>query len=443
MKRLALALVLAGCESTSSTPAPVASEGVDGLASSVVPQPRALDPALASAAAAVGSSSGSTSAAPAPLLPGERLSPELGPAKPDATRPDATRLDATRPDATRPDATKPDAPRLELAGLDLDAQWSWPRRADGGGDEPRAKPGVDVQIHLVASGRMRLALRTATTTLTVGTALLGRSDRYGHLVVWPDRPEYRAVPPGSLRALLDDRRLDASPLSKASLANLGEGQRLGRPVRRVELTGSYGAITLELARQREAGAGGLVLCRTLVELGGIEPAQAPCRGGLEAEVPLVASYAWGSSQGKEALRFEVQQLNVHERDATPIPVPPAELQPRADGTPSASSVVLVTEEERAALGAKEAGSAKASAGKGALTAQNRGDRTMFLVVDGSPAAVLAPRARVRLDGVRAGRHRIEWRSFLADETTRPDEVGPDAVLRYPQLASDDEETDGR
>jgi hypothetical protein len=444
MKRLALLLALAGCDGGATAPHPAPPESVEGAASSVVPQPRALEPAVASAtaSASLGGAASTNRPTPAPLLAGERVAPEALPARGEAVKGDAPKGDASKADAGKADATRAEPARTELSGVDLDARWSWPRRPSGSAEDPRGKSAVDLQIRLVATGRMRLTLRTPTTPLAVGTELLGRSDRYGHLLVWPDRPEYRAIAPGMLRAVVDDRRFDATPLSKATSAELGESKRLGVPVRRVELTGSYGAVTLELARVREAGLGALVLCRTLVELGGIDPALAPCRAEPDPELPVAASYAWGTTEGKEALRLEVVRLEAHDKDAVPIAVPSPELTPRVDGVPSASAV-LVTEEERAALGGKDAGAAKAASGKGGLSAQNRSDRTMFLLVDGLPAAVLAPRGRVRIDGLRPTVHRVEWRSFLADEGSPTVDAEPDAQLRYPQDAPEDEESEAR
>lgn len=409
MRRLALAVALAACDPTPTPPTPTPPETAEGAASSVVPQPRTAEP-IASAATAAPSGSAATAprAAPEPLSATEPLAVELAP-----------------------------PPKTELAGLDLEARWLWPLRHEMTGVEPRGAGAVDVEVQLLASGRMRWKFRGGAVSLPPGTELLARADRYGQLLVWPDRPEYRVLAPGTLRAVLDERRLDATPLSKATRAELGEGKRLGVSVRRVELTGGYGTVTLELARLKEAGLGAAVLCRMLVELGGIEPAAAPCQTEPEAEVPLAASYAWGARDGKEALRLEATRFVLHEKDAAPVLVPATGQRARGDGLPGTSTATLASEDELAGLGGKDTGGKAAP--RAGLTARNRGDRQMFLLLNGFPVAYVGPRGRVRLEGLRAVKHRLEWRSFLADEATAPTEVQPEAEVRHPADADGDDD----
>src|SRR6185312_15679704 len=51
---------------------------------------------------------------------------------------------------------------------------------------------------------------------------------------------------------------------------------------------------LDIAKAPEAGEGGALLCRALVELGGVDPRTPVCQPG---EVPLAASYAWKEGGG--------------------------------------------------------------------------------------------------------------------------------------------------
>ena len=64
--------------------------------------------------------------------------------------------------------------------------------------------------------------------------LRSRSDRLGHVAVLGGR--YRALAPGTLRALLGERRLDVGPIAYAELTARGDGpRRLGMRTRRVEV----------------------------------------------------------------------------------------------------------------------------------------------------------------------------------------------------------------
>ncbi|MBM4375480.1 MAG: hypothetical protein FJ095_10375 [Deltaproteobacteria bacterium] len=408
----ALALLFAACDPPASapTPPPTTGDSAEAASTTVVPQPRSAGPvASTSVAAPLGSPSGSALPPPEPLALREKLLAEaLATAK------------------------------AELAGVDLEARWAWPRRFEGSGDEARSRSALDVEVKLTANGRMRWVFRGGAVMLPAGTELLARADHYGHLLVWPDKPEYRVVPAGTLRSLLDERRVDASPLSKATRATLGEGARLGLPVRRVELTSSYGTVTLELARVKEAGLGGVVWCRLLVELGGIDPALAPCAAEPEPELPLQASYAWGTSDAKEALRLEVSRLVLHEKDAAPILVPAPGQRMRADGIPGSMSAAVASDDELLVLGGKEPTGAKTSP-RASLAARNRSDRAMFLILNGIPVGYVAPHGRLKLDGLRATTHRVAWRSFLGDEATPPGEAAPDSTVRHPADGDGDDE----
>jgi hypothetical protein len=409
---VAFGLLLVACDPPAAAPPPTTNDSAEAASTTVVPQPRTAGPlASTSALAPVGAPSGSAPPAPEPLILRENLSAEPLP-----------------------------TPKAELAGVDLEARWAWPRRYEGSGDEARGRGALDVEVKLTAGGRMRWVFRGGANLLPVGTELLARTERYGHLLVWPDRPEYRVIPPGTLRSLFDERRVDASPLSKATRRSLGEGALLGQPVRRVELTSTYGSVTLELARVKEVGLGGRVLCRLLVELGGIEPALAPCSTEPEGEVPLRASYAWGSSDGKEALRLEVTRMTPHEKDATPILVPAPEQRVRFDGVPGSASATVASDEELLALGGKEPTGAKSSP-RSSLTARNRSERAMFLILNGFPVAYVGPRGRLKVEGLRSTAHRVGWRSFLADESTPPSEAEPDATVRHPAEGEGDGDGD--
>ena len=77
--------------------------------------------------------------------------------------------------------------------------------------------------------RARFVLTGGGFVLPQGTELRARLDRYGHLLLWPGEDTYRVAEPGSLRALLGERRLDVAPLSRAEVVDGGEGPRRAEP----------------------------------------------------------------------------------------------------------------------------------------------------------------------------------------------------------------------
>jgi hypothetical protein len=441
MRIAAVSLLLVACDWTGfvSPPAPV--DGGALPASSVVPHPGgSLEPGpllSASPPPRDGTQAGTLAPPPEPLVVTDVLSRDAAPTK------------------------------AELTGVLLEARWIWPKLAappaeasEEGLTRARKKTALEQSIGIVSNGRMRVSFRSAGLLFPTGTELLARSDRYGNLLVWPDGTHYRVIVPGALRALFDDRRMDVGPLAKATVTELGEGKRLDFAVRRVELKNSFGTVTLELARIQEAAEGGPLLCRMLIELAGVDPASAVCRSEPASELPLSASYTWATSsrpeaapsgvalKRTEAARFEVISVTLRDKEANHAPVPPLAAVARSTGLPGPDSTSLLAKDELASFRAKDAvpSSAKPGTPPG-LLAINSGDRTLYLSVDGVPAAFLAPGGRARLEGLRPGRYQIQWRTLMGEEGSAPLEVEVPGTTRFPSQGrpSDDErgEAQGR
>src|SRR6185312_826348 len=185
----------------------------------------------------------------------------------------------------------------------LDAVFRWrdvpaPPRAPevslDGLREAQKLTALTLKIDLTESGRMRAELSGVAFPLPAHSELRARTDHYGNLLMWPNHGGYRVVPPGALRTLLGERRIDLTPLSVGTVKQQGEAKRLNLTVRKLELASSVATMKLEIARSPESGEGGPLLCRALVELGGVDPKSPVCQPG---EVVLAATYAWQEGGG--------------------------------------------------------------------------------------------------------------------------------------------------
>jgi hypothetical protein len=309
----------------------------------------------------------------------------------------------------------------ELSGLVLIAEWRW-RSVPGSPklqevateviDRARKLTRGECQVRLSPHGRMRLSLVSRGMPLSPGSALVSRSDHYGHLVVWPDEQRYRAFPPGVLRALLGEGRADMTPLSRPRERSVGEGEKLGVKTRKVELSSSYGSVRLELATVPEAADAAPLLCRLLVEVVGVDPGIESC---APAELPLAAEYRWREREGAD-LSFEVtamtRQTDVSGQE---LAVPPVRARAQSDGLPIASRFFDDNELGRwRKQDAPPPEPSDAGAPETGLVAVNRSDVPLYLLVDGVPIGVVRPWGEMRAPGLRPGRYTMQWRSFLGE-----------------------------
>ena len=376
------------------------------------------------------------SAEPAPLanLPGS--TPTTGTSGLDgAAAPEPLRSDREVPtdsphEATRDLAAK-DPPRdpKELAGYELQV-------VIRAGEGPPATKGPEVNGNALDAARHKTEIRMTVDAsqtrarfvlssgfvLPAGTELRSRLDRYGHLLLLPGEDSYRVAEPGALRALLGERRLDVAPVSAVDVTATGEGvRRLNLRTRRVDLATRAAKATLELAAFRDAGEGGGLICRLLLDLMGGPPSASPC---ATDEVPLHAELRW-TTQG--ALAFDVTaiarrtDLAVQDLAAPPsstafVPLPPPMPQGEAllgkgDLAAFRNGPVDVTPPGDAAP-PPEAG----------LLLANFTDALRVAWVDGVPVAWVAPGGRVPLPSLIRGRYLLQWRTFLGDAWEPPQTV---------------------
>jgi hypothetical protein len=314
----------------------------------------------------------------------------------------------------------------DLSGLLLAARFRWPdvappvRLPEANADAlARLAEGTrfDATIELSAAGRLRFVFSSKSFALPRGSELRARTEALGHVVVWPDRTRYAVIQPGTLRAVLNERRADAESLSHAKATAAGEGQAHGFPTEKSRFTTSFGRVDLEQARVAGAGGGGVLLCRSLLEMAGIHPDAPVCSAEL---VPVRAEYAW-SSNGR--LAFEVTSLlRVAAVEPDGFAIPPRDAEHRVGELPDPSRALLAGRAELRALRNKAAPSGEPRDGgapKEGLLAANGGDLASYLLVDGVPVAHLAARGGDVLLDLVSGTYAVQARDFLATEITVP------------------------
>jgi hypothetical protein len=320
----------------------------------------------------------------------------------------------------------------ELVGYSLQA-------AVRTGDGPPAPKGAEVNGAAIEAARRKTEAHVAIEisqsrarfvlsggfVLPQGTELRSRVDRYGHLALWPGEETYRVLEPGALRALLGERRLDVAPLSPAESTPLGEGtRRLGLRTRRVEVSTRAAKASLELAAVREAGEGGALVCRLLLDLMSAPPSAVPCASD---EIPLHAELRWKTHGG---LTFDVTSL----ARRTDLPLqelatPPATIGFAPGPPPPSPAEPMLTRAELASfrsapvdVPAPGARDARAPAADSGLVLINSTDELRVAWLDGVPVAWVAPGGQESLPTLLHGRYALQWRTFLGDAWDPPETV---------------------
>ena len=405
------AFTLAGCEPTVPSPGP--SDAGASPNASILPAPLATEPPDLVDGGGDDGGNRVLHGAPADSA-GRPVSSDAGGPPPESLRP------------STPIAAEPVPFQAETPGLTLDALFRWrdvpapPRAPEVSGDglrEAQKLTASTLKIDLTAGGRMRAELTGRAFPLPIHTELRARTDHYGNLVLWPGGTEYRVIPPGALRTVLGERRVDVTPLSAGAVRPQGEGKRLGVTVRKIELGSSVATLRLELGRLGEAGEGGMLLCRALVELAGIDPKTPACQPG---EVPLFASYAWQEGGG---ITFEVTALAKRtDLPAAALLVPPPGVPHAPSGLPAVPQGIFLSREELAAFRSAPltlpAIHDPAVPGEGFM-AVNQSDRLMYLLLDGVATVAVPAHAERYVIGPPRGRYVAEWRTFLGEKILPP------------------------
>ncbi len=282
---------------------------------------------------------------------------------------------------------------------------------------------LTTHVEATDGGRMRFELTSRALPLPGHAELRARTDRWGHLLLWPNATDYRVIPTGALRTLLGERRVDVTPLAAGQVKAAGEGRRLGVAVRKVDLTAPLGTLRLELGKVTEVGEGGPLLCRAFVEMLGVDPKSAACVAG---EVPLFASWTWQEGGG---IGWEATAMS-RRTDFLPADfvVPPAGAQYAPSGLPIAPGGIVLSREELAAFRTGPmtlSPSTDPSAPGEGFVAVNQTDTLLYLLVDGVPVALVPPLSEKYVIGTLRGRYLLQWRTFLGEK------IYPPALVELP------------
>ena len=277
-------------------------------------------------------------------------------------------------------------------------------------DAARKKTELRLAIDLGAS-RMRVALLGSGWVLPADTELRSRSDRYGHVVVWPGGETYRPLAPGALRALIGERRFDVAPITPAEVVQKDDlGKRIGIRTRKVEVATRAAKATFEIGRLPDLADGGILLCRMLLDLMNAPPSTVVCTDG---ELPVRAELRWTA---RGSIGFELTGvLKKVDLSTTSLYVPPSSASFAASPLPVAGVQAALSPQELAAFrtGPVEV-PAGPHAGAEGLVVANASDQLRVLHVDGVPVAWAAPGAKELLPGLHRGRYVVQSRTFLGE-----------------------------
>lgn len=271
---------------------------------------------------------------------------------------------------------------------------------------------------------LRLAVDLSPTRLRIGLAGRGfvlpedaeiraRSDRYGHVFVWPDGASYHPLAPGALRALLGERRFDVAPITPASIELRPEvGLRIGIRTRKAEVTTRAAKAIFEIGKLEGAGEGGVLFCRFLLDLINAPPGDAVC---AVDELPVRAELRW-TSHG--SLVFELTAIKKRaDLPTSALVVPPQTASYAAAPLTGNGLTPLLSHPELAGfrLADVDVGATPGDA----LVLVNTSAELRVFWLDGIATAWLAPGSRGELHGLHRGRYTGQWRTFLGDTVDAP------------------------
>jgi hypothetical protein len=338
---------------------------------------------------------------------------------------------ALGPDTLGRDATIGYTLSAVLKQSDLVGPLRAPEVNSAGLEAARKKTELRLAIDLGPS-RMRVVLLGTGWVLPADTELRSRSDRYGHVVVWPGGLTYRPLAPGTLRALVGERRFDVAPITPAEVSAKDEvGKRIGIRTRKVDVQTRAAKATFEIGRLPELGEGGVLLCRLLLDLMNAPPSSVVC---TEGELPVRAELRWTV---RGSIGFELTGvLKKTDMATSSLLVPPSVASFAAAPLPVAGVQPSLAPAELAAFrtGPTEIPAGPRANGEGLVIA-NTTDELRVLHIDGIPVAWAAAGAKDLLQGLHRGRYVVQWRTFLGDTfdvpltQSVPGQLGADAGAR--------------
>jgi len=293
---------------------------------------------------------------------------------------------------------------------------------------------------LLADGRVRIRFGPHAFGLGDGTELRAVRWRAGAMLLVHGTPStYRIVPPGALRPLLNERRIDVIPLAPSRVGTSEAITRQGRSGEAATVTTSYGVLRLEQivapvpprsmgpahnkpttdaateAKVTGVDGAGEPLCRAILELVAADRALGgrPCSPD---HIPIAAEISFGQGGG---LVFETTSIREGPIARVDLAFPPVD-------TKLASSP-LAFEEPRTLLDTEALLGLHPKGDPSTLDLSSHAGQLRIALLDGVPVLCLAP-GQARALTVRAGRYSLEWRTPLGEVFDRAFEI--DAPGRF-------------
>ncbi len=312
-------------------------------------------------------------------------------------------FDPTNPPKALPKASLAETPLM------LDAVFSWPAvatRATFHGlrgaalKSTRAAVERRIRIDLRVEDQLLLELRSPSFALQRGTSMGARSDYLGFILGFPRGRQHRLIPQGVVRNLFREGRADASPLLSAVEEVLGPAQHGDVPVARSRLRTGHGTVTLSQATYPKLGAGGVLLCRFLIELVGVAPNSTACRVDM---VPLAAEF---ETERGGRLVFDVTRVQRGPDEQSELPVlPPPQVDWEEGRIPLASGLVLPPESGRSLRPGAPAATAS-------LRIRNHESVAGHVLLNQALVAVVRSDTELELSGLDQGAYTVEVVDFF-------------------------------
>jgi hypothetical protein len=269
-------------------------------------------------------------------------------------------------------------------------------------------------ITLQADGYLDLAFTSSVFPLAADTRLQARYSNLGHYLVWPARTRYRVLPTGTLRALLRERRVDVTPILAIEPTRQKTQRRFGFSTDEFRFQNERGRLTLHLSSTPDAGRGGVLLCRLLLELLAISPETQACAADT---LPTWARFDFA---GSGALIFVVDSFATRHDDLRRLEIPPAAAA-LSDGLPEPPERVV------------KADTLLRFARSGELVRTRLRNSTPYVLLalfDGLPLAVVTPNASRQQVDLALGSYLLSWRTFFGEDVGHSQNVplSRDSVL---------------
>jgi hypothetical protein len=322
---------------------------------------------------------------------------------------------------------------LHLAELALPPRGGEANAATAAAEDAQRKATEPRVVVEMGASRLRWVFASGAFPVLPGTELRARADRYGFLLLVPSwaapagasGPAYATLAPGTLHALLDDRRLDVGPTLGVEVLGRGEvGKRAASPspspsLRRIEVITGAGHALVDFSRHEGLGDGGILLTRLVLDAIGVPPST---RLAQPDELPSRVELRIAP---RGQIVFEVTAVTRRtDLDPALLSAPPVLAEYRENPLRPDSSGLLVSSADLAAFRVPGSSGSDAGGGDGngnGVSLFNATDRVRYAALDGVPVAWLAPGARINVPAPR-GHYLLQWRTFFGDELSAVESI---------------------